>query len=113
MTIADRDRAIFVKGPMIAEDSEKELQRLGFHEQSGGRIVDHQMAEIGLAGNRAERRELRAGEACQKKRSRLRVRDGIKDGLIRMLRDFDILAEHRRLFCIMTHAAFLSISNSP
>src|SRR3546814_13000097 len=57
--LADPHRAILVKGGVVAEAAQKQLQRLGFDDRVAGRIVDHQMRKIGLSRNRAQRCELR------------------------------------------------------
>ena len=61
--LADPDRAILVKGPVIPEARQIELQRLRLEDPFVWRVVDDQMGEIGLAGDRADGREFRRGEA--------------------------------------------------
>ena len=55
---------------MIAEGAEEQLEALALDDRLGGRIVDHQMREVGLAGHRAQGRELRRGEAHEIERAR-------------------------------------------
>ena len=72
--VGDRERAVLVEGAVIAEGAEKELQRLAFDDRGLGHVVDDEMGEIGLAGDRAERGELGAGEAHHVELARVRVR---------------------------------------
>ena len=58
---------------MVAERAEEQLQALALDDRLAGRIVDHQMREVGLAGDRAQRGELGRGEAHQVERARPRV----------------------------------------
>ena len=60
--LADHDRAILVEGAMVAEARDIEFQRFRFQQPLARHIVDHQMREIRLAGDRAERGEFRRGE---------------------------------------------------
>ena len=57
-----RDGAILVEGAVVAEAVEIKLERFRLDQKARGHIVDHQMREIGLAGDRAERGEFRRGE---------------------------------------------------
>ena len=58
---------------MVAEGAEEQLEALRFDDGRGGRIVDDEMREIGLAGHRAERGELGRGEADEIERARARI----------------------------------------
>ncbi len=80
--LRDADRAILVEGGMVAEGAQEQLQRLGFDDASRGRIVDHQMREVGLAGHRAERGELGRGEAHQIGPAGARIGDIVEHGLL-------------------------------
>src|SRR5262245_62178464 len=60
---ADGDRAVLVKAADVAEAGEIELERFRLEEPFPRYIVDHQMREVGLTGDRAERGELGRGEA--------------------------------------------------
>merc|ERR1712185_789803 len=57
------DGHILVKTAMIAEASEKQLEAFRFHDGLARRVVDHQMREIGLTGNGAQRCEFGRGKA--------------------------------------------------
>src|SRR5208337_1766385 len=61
--LADAHRAILVKGAVVAETREIELQRLRLHDPFVRRVVDDEMGEIGLARHRAKGSEFRRGEA--------------------------------------------------
>jgi len=54
----DADRAVLVKGAVVAKGLQVELQRLRFDQPFVGNVVDHHHAEIRLAGNRAKGSEL-------------------------------------------------------
>src|SRR6516164_1765351 len=71
--LGDPQGAVLMEGAMIAEAAEIELERLRFDEPLIRHIVDDQYAEIGLAGDRAERGEFRTGEAGEIIRARLRI----------------------------------------
>src|SRR3546814_1796502 len=58
---------------MIAEGTEEQLQRLGFDDRVARRIIDDEVREIGLAGDRAERREFGGGETDEIGPSRSRI----------------------------------------
>ena len=58
--LADGDRRVFVERPEIAEAREIELQRFRFEQPALRRIVDDEMSEVRLAGDRAEAGELGA-----------------------------------------------------
>ena len=47
---------------MIAEAVEVQFERFRFDKEAGGNIVDHQMGEIRLTGDGAERGEFGGGE---------------------------------------------------
>src|SRR5262249_58334215 len=61
--LTDGDGAVLVEGADIAEAAEVELERLRLEEPFSRRIVDHEVREIGLTGDRTKRGELRRGEA--------------------------------------------------
>ena len=61
--LADHDRAILVEGAVIAEAGDIEFQRFGFQQPLARHVVDHEMREIRLARDRADRGEFRRGEA--------------------------------------------------
>src|SRR4051794_15288873 len=52
--LADADRHILVEAAVVAERAEEQLEALALDDRLGRRIVDHQMREIGLAGDRAQ-----------------------------------------------------------
>src|SRR5205814_8967286 len=59
---------------MVAERAEEQLEALALDDGVAGRIVDHEVGEIGLARHRAQRSEFGGGEAYEVKRARPRVR---------------------------------------
>ena len=61
--LADPHRAVLVKGALVAEAGEIELERLRLDQPAARHVVDHQMGEIRLAGDRAKAGEFRRGEA--------------------------------------------------
>ena len=63
--LGDLHRAGLVERAVVAEAGEEQLQRLALHDPVARDVVDHDMREVRLAGQRAERGELRAGEAHQ------------------------------------------------
>jgi hypothetical protein len=63
---------------MVAVRGEEQLQRLGFDDLTVGGIVDDDMGEIGLAGDRTERGEFRRREADEIERPRPRIVDIIE-----------------------------------
>src|SRR3546814_3488521 len=65
LPFGDADGTILMEGCMVAEAGEKELERLGFDDRFIGDVIDHQMREIGLRRDGAERREFGHGEAHQ------------------------------------------------
>ena len=83
--LADPHRAILVEGAVVAELAEIELQRLGLDQPLVRRVVDHQMGEVGLAGDRAERGEFRRGEAGDIIRVAVRVRRPVEGFCVRRL----------------------------
>ena len=60
--LADGDGAVLVEGAVVAEAREIKFQRLRLHQPLARHIVDHEMGEIRLAGDRAERGEFGRGE---------------------------------------------------
>ena len=81
--LGDGKRGVFVKAGHIAEAVEIKLQRLGFDQCFAWHIIDHEMGEIGLAGDRAQGGEFRGGEAHNIIRIRMRVGDAFQFGLVR------------------------------
>jgi hypothetical protein len=61
-----------VEAVVVAERAE-DSERLRFHDGFAGGVVDHQMREIRLAGDRAERGEFGRGEAHEIERAGARV----------------------------------------
>ena len=72
-----------MKATMIAETAKEQLQALALDDRLAGRIVDDDMREIRLAGDRAERGELGRGEADQVKRAGPRIGHIVECRLIR------------------------------
>src|SRR6266849_6412523 len=56
---ADADRAVLVKGAVIAEARQIEFQRFRFEQPGLRRVIDDQQCKIRLAGDRAQAGELR------------------------------------------------------
>src|SRR5271154_3730084 len=52
-SFADRDRAVFVERTVIAEARDIEFQRFRLQQPLAGDVIDHEMGEVGLTGNRA------------------------------------------------------------
>ena len=67
--LADADGHVLVEAAVVAERAEEQLEALRFDDRLARRIVDHQVREIGLAGDRAQRSELGRGEADQVERA--------------------------------------------
>src|SRR5271170_2244323 len=72
---------------VIAKRTEIELQRLAFEDRHLRGVVDHQMGEIGLAGDRTQRGEFGAGKANEVKQPRMRVWHGFEHRCVRRLRE--------------------------
>ena len=73
--LADADGDVLVEAAMVAEAAEVELERLAFDDRLAGGIVDHEVGEVGLAGDRAERGEFGHREAHEVERAGARVGD--------------------------------------
>ena len=80
--LADRDRAVLVEGAVIAEAVEIKLQRLRLDEPAARHVVDHHDAEVGLAGDRADRGEFRKREPRDVIRVGLRIRHAVEHRLV-------------------------------
>src|SRR6185369_6005569 len=78
--------AVFVKCPVIAEAGEVELQRFGLDEIAARHVVDDEVREIRLTGDRAESRKLRRSEARDVVGIPLRIRHPIETRLVRRRR---------------------------
>ena len=95
--LADTDRHVLVEAAVIAEGAEEQLQAFALDDRLGGRIVDHQMRKVGLAGHRAKRRELRRREADEVQRAGPRIGHIVEHRLLRGGRQRRWLAEVGRL----------------
>src|SRR5438132_13594427 len=84
--LADCKRAILVKRGMIAEARQKQFQRFGFDQCFHRAIVDDEMREIGLAGDRTKRGECWRGNADDIVRIRMWIGDARELRVIRRLR---------------------------
>ena len=91
--LGDLDRAGLVEGPVIAERGQEQLERLALDDAILRHIVDHQMGEIRLAGDRAEAGEFRRGEADDEIRAGMPARHSFQHRLFRALRQVDLRAE--------------------
>ena len=78
--LADRDGAALVEGAVISEGIQIELQRLRLDQELVRNIVDDEMREVRLAGDRAERGEFRHREARHVMGVRMRVRHPVENG---------------------------------
>src|SRR3546814_20786411 len=76
-----------------SERAEEELEALRFDDRFAGGVIDDEMREIGLAGHRAERRELGRGEADEIKLARARIGHIVENGRFGSGRQFARLAE--------------------
>jgi hypothetical protein len=54
---ADPHRAIFVKRAVVTEALQVKLEAFGLYEPGARYVVDNEMREVGLTGNRAKRSE--------------------------------------------------------
>src|SRR5262249_2425442 len=91
--LADADRAALVERALVAEGEEIELQRLALDDPVLGRVVDDQVREIGLAGDRTERREFGAGEADRVEPILVRIGHALQHRFLRRGRDRRLMAE--------------------
>src|SRR5262245_43233865 len=80
--LADRDRAVLVKGAMVAEAVEIKLERLRFDKPAIRHVIDHQDGEVGLPGDRAERGEFREREARRIGSAGMRIGDAVERRLV-------------------------------
>src|SRR5688572_18338621 len=83
--LADTDRAILVKGAMIAERGEVQLERLGFHQPIARYVVDHEVREVWLACDGAQRREFGGRETSHIKRVCMWIAYALEHRLVRAL----------------------------
>ena len=81
---------------VVAEGLQKQLQRLGFHQEITRNIVDDDMGEIRLAGHRAKRCEFGRSEAHDIIGAGIAVRHFFEHGLFRALRRIDLRAQLRQ-----------------
>src|SRR5690242_16086734 len=107
--LADPDRHVLVEAAMVAKGAEEQLEALALHDRLAGRIVDHQVREVRLAGHRAERGEFRRREPHQVERARLRVRHIIEHRLFGRSGQGARCAEMRRVH----RARFLRFRKRP
>src|SRR3954453_14132302 len=91
--LADHHGAILVEGTVIAEARDVEFQRLRLQQPLAGRVVDHQMCEIRLSRDRAERGEFRHGEAHQIIGASLGIRPAVELFLLGRIWPFHGAAE--------------------
>ena len=90
--LTNAHRHVLVESAMIAEARQEQLQRLGFDDGFVGRVIDHDMREIRLARNRAQRREFRDRETDQIIDVLMRVLDTLQHGLVGRCRKFGLIA---------------------
>ena len=95
--LADGDRRVFVERPVVAEAREIKFQRLRLEQPTLRRIVDDEMGEVRLAGDRAEAGEFRRGETGGVERLGMRVRHALEQRFCRRYGDRRRLAELLRL----------------
>src|SRR5581483_8899515 len=84
--LADSDRRLLVEALHVAKAAEIELERLALDQLGARRVVDHEMGEVGLAGDRAQRGEFGRHEAYQEERARIGRRHRLEQGLVRRRR---------------------------
>ena len=101
--LADRDRAVLVERAVIAEAGEIKLQRFGFQQPLLRHIVDHQMREIGLAGDRAERGEFGRCKSRHIIGVRVRIGNAVE---LRLSGEAGRRSGGRAEFCVSTTRAF-------
>jgi hypothetical protein len=82
-----------VEGAVVAEGVEVELERFRLHQKFRRGVVDHQMGEVGLAGDRAQRREFRRGETGEIIGVGVRIVHAVEHGLFGRRRDARSIAE--------------------
>src|SRR5579863_3163484 len=80
--VGDQQRAALMKAAVVAERAEEQLQRLALDDMLRRHIIDDEMREIGLAGERAETRELRRVEADEIDRARIRIGDALEHRVV-------------------------------
>ena len=104
------DGDIFMEAGMVAEAAEEQLQRLRLDDRLARRIVDHQMREIGLAGDRAKRSEFGRGEAHKIERAGARIGHVIEPRFVRrggQCADFaEVRCLHRRALAAVAFQAY-------
>ena len=98
--------AVFVERPVVAEAREIKLQRFRFEQPALRRIVDDEMGEVGLAGDRAEAGEFWRGEAGGIERVAVRVRHALEQRICRRYGD-------RASACRAASASALLASSPP
>jgi hypothetical protein len=79
----DRQRAVLVECAVIAKGLQVQLERLALDEPAARYLVQHEVCEIGLPGNRAQRREFRHGKAHETDLAWMRVRHALEQRFIR------------------------------
>ena len=84
--LADAHSHVLVKARVVAEAAEKQLEAFRFDDGFARRIVDHQMCEIGLAGDRAQAGKLRRGKAHQIERVGTGIGNIVQHGRFRRCR---------------------------
>src|SRR6185312_6593056 len=100
--------AVLVEIAVIAKSAEEELQRLALDQPFAGDVIDHEMREVGLAGDRAQGREFRGREAHQVNGVGMRVGDRLELGRVGRLGQPARLAELGQLgllWCVLVHDA--------
>jgi hypothetical protein len=91
--LADHQRAFLVEGAVVAETAEEELQRLALDQLRARGVVDHQVGEVGLAGDGAQAGEFRRGEAHEIEVARPWIGHGLDHRLVGRARRGDRAAE--------------------
>src|ERR1700746_1821343 len=83
---------------MITEAVEIKLQRFRFHEPAARHVIDDERGEVRLAGNGANRRKFRKGEARDIIAVRMRIGHPVEHRIAWRGGDRDRAAELRRLW---------------
>src|SRR5450432_1393810 len=80
--LAEHHRAVLMERAMIAKARDKKLQGFRFQQPLARHIVDDEMREIRLPGDRTERGEFRRGEAHHVIGVALRIGHAVEPGLL-------------------------------
>ena len=94
-----------MKGAVRAKARQIQFQRFRLDEPFAGNVVDHDMREVRLARDWAQRGELRRGEAHEITLAWVRIGHDIEFGLVGRSRKRRFLAEQRGALMGLGHGA--------